>query len=451
MNTPDYLERLANRNRFGVRPGLETMRAVLGHLGNPEREIAAIHVAGTNGKGSTVAFIDSVLRAAGLPCGRYTSPHLVWFNERICVNGEPVNDDVLQAASDEVEAAEKTLPPDVPPATFFEMATAIAFCVYRKQGIRLVVLETGLGGRLDATNVVEPLLSVITRIGLDHTEVLGDTLEKIAFEKAGIIKPNRPVVVADMPDEARAVVVARARELNAPLHDARNCSGSILLPSGRQGSKMLPLLLETPSRRIGKIQTPLAGAYQLENIATAATALEVAGELLGMEISDQAFRDGFANVVWPARFQTLCESPVTILDGGHNPDCAQGIKNALKAARFKGPTAMVAGFCAGKDIGAFLQILAPLMARAWAVETASPRTESPGVVASLMRRHGIREVETAAALPAALDAARAWALEHNGRVLVCGSLFLAGEVLRIFNAVPWSPQTRGRDGNEALK
>ena len=444
---PTFLERLANRNRFGVRPGLDTMRAVLDRLGNPERGVAAIHIAGTNGKGSTAAFIDAVLRAQGLPCGRYTSPHLVWFNERICVNGEPVADDALQAASDEVEAAEKKLPAGIPDATFFEMATAIAFCVFRYRGVPLVVLETGLGGRLDATNVVSPLLSVITRVGYDHMDVLGGTLAQIAFEKAGIIKPGRPVVVADMPEEARAVIEARARELDAPLRDARSVAVSRI----RHEARGLVFDLETPSRRVGKIHTPLAGAYQVENIATAVTALEVVEDALGIEISEEALREGFASVVWPGRFQTLCESPVVILDGGHNVDCAEGIKSALKAARFKGPTALVAGFCKDKDIGAFLRILAPHITRAWAVEIASPRSESPSVVASLMRCHGIKDVEVGATLHAALDAARAWALAENGRVLVCGSLFLAGEVLRAFDALPWAQQKRGRDGGEVFK
>ena len=442
---PPFLENLASRNRFGMRPGLDTMRAVLERLGNPERGIAAVHVAGTNGKGSTVAFIDSVLRAAGLVCGRYTSPHLVWFNERICINGTPVSNEVLQAAVDEVEAAEKTLPPNIEPATFFEMATAVAFCVFRSQGVRLAVLETGMGGRLDATNVVEPIVSVITRIGRDHVEVLGDTLAKIAFEKAGIIKAGRPVVVAEMPEEARAVIAARAREFCAPLFDARE----IAVGRVKSGSEGLTFDLETASRSFGKMRSPLAAAYQAENIATATATLEVLERLLGVEFSDAAFREGFANVVWPGRFQTVCEEPVVILDGGHNVDCAEGIRAALKAAKFKGKTALVAGFCKDKEIGAFLKILAPQMTRAWAVEVGSPRTETKEVVAGLMRGAGIREVECAS-LEGALDAARAWAIANNGRVLVCGSLFLAGEVLQAFKVVPWMAQPRGRDGGENM-
>jgi len=450
MNTesmPRFLEILAARNRFGIRPGLETMRAVLERLGNPEREIAAVHVAGTNGKGSTVAFIDSVLRAAGLPCGRYTSPHLVWFNERICVNGEPVSNEILQEACDEVEAAEKKLPAGILPATFFEMATAIAFCVYRKLGVKLVVLETGLGGRLDATNVVTPLVSVITRIGIDHADVLGGTLAQIAFEKAGIIKPGRPVVVAEMPDEARGVIAARARELGAQFHDAREVAIGSVRSVGSVGFDGLFFNFETASRSIGKLRTPLAGAYQTENIATAIAAIETIETLLGIEFPDAAFRNGFANVVWPGRFQTLCDSPVIILDGGHNADCAEGIKTALKATRFKGPTALVAGFCADKEISAFLKILAPQISRAWTVEINSPRTESKETVARLMRAVGVKDAAPAT-LETALDAARAWALENNGRVLICGSLFLAGDVLRMFDAVPWPQQKRAGDPSE---
>ncbi|MCL1887648.1 MAG: bifunctional folylpolyglutamate synthase/dihydrofolate synthase [Kiritimatiellaeota bacterium] len=422
---PLFLARLAERNRFGMRPGLDTLRAVLARLGNPEREIAAVHIAGTNGKGSTAAFIDAVLRAAGLPCGRYTSPHLLRFNERICVNGEAVADDILQSASDEVEAAEKGLPPDTQPATFFEMATAMAFCVFRSLGIRLVVLETGLGGRLDATNVVEPLVSVITRVGFDHMGVLGNTLAEIAAEKAGIIKPGRPVVVADMPEEAREVVPARARDACAALHDARGTTvARVKFAAGG-----LTFDLETPSRNIARLTTPLAGAYQVENIAAAVATLEALEPLLGIEIPDAAFREGFASVAWPGRFQTICESPWMILDGGHNADCAEALRAALKAARFNGPAALVAGFCKDKDMGAFLKILAPQTARAWAVEVGSPRTESRDAVAAAMRLAGISNAQPAT-LAEALDAARAWAVENAGRVLVCGSLFLVGDVLQ---------------------
>jgi len=205
------LQKLAERRRFGMRPGLETIRALLERLGNPERDVAAIHIAGTNGKGAVAALCESVLRAAGYPVARYTSPHLVSVNERFLVNGAPADDAALERAAADVEpavrAVERALQTEV---TFFECLTALGFVLFRRAGVRLVALEAGLGGRLDATNVVTPLVSVITRIGLDHCDWLGDTVEKIAGEKAGIIKPGRPVVCAAMPDGAKAVVAGAA-------------------------------------------------------------------------------------------------------------------------------------------------------------------------------------------------------------------------------------------------
>ena len=203
---------LCERRRFGMKPGLERMEALMGFMGHPERELAAVHVAGTNGKGSVTAIVASVLQEAGLgPVGRYTSPHLVYFNERICINGEPVADAVLDKALDAVEAAVRRVESetDAGTPTFFECATALAFETFREQGVRLAAIETGLGGRLDATNVILPLVSAITCIGLEHCEYLGDTLGKIAAEKAGILKPGRPAVLgASMHPEARAVIVA---------------------------------------------------------------------------------------------------------------------------------------------------------------------------------------------------------------------------------------------------
>ena len=217
-----FFQRLAERRRFGMRPGLDIINRLTERLGHPERDLAVIHIAGTNGKGAVAALCESILRAAGYPVARYTSPHLVRVHERYLLNGAPVEDAMLEAASREVEEAVLALEatPEAPEATFFECLTAVAFVLFRQAGIRLAVLETGLGGRLDATNIVTPLVSVITRIGLDHCDWLGDTLEQVAAEKAGIIKPGRPVVCAAMPDEARAVIAATAARQGAHCIDA---------------------------------------------------------------------------------------------------------------------------------------------------------------------------------------------------------------------------------------
>ncbi|MBR4318165.1 MAG: hypothetical protein IKT85_05420 [Kiritimatiellae bacterium] len=204
----DFLTRLAARRVFGIRPGLETMQQLCAALGHPEREFAVIHIAGTNGKGSVAAICEAALRTMGLPVARYTSPHLVHVNERFLIHGEPVSDDALARALDTVEAVctETGLEP-----TFFEVLTACAWVLFREAGCKIVVCETGMGGRWDATNVIEePLVTVITRVALDHCAILGDTVEAIAAEKAGIIKPGCPVVMGQMNPKARQVIEAIA-------------------------------------------------------------------------------------------------------------------------------------------------------------------------------------------------------------------------------------------------
>jgi len=447
MNTAcRYLEALAARRRFGVRQGLEVMAALAARLGHPESGLAPVHIAGTNGKGSVAAMTDAVLRAAGLPCGRYTSPHLLRFNERIFVRGVPVADAALDAAVAAVEAAAAAVVAagaDEP--TFFECATAAAFEVYRREGIRLVALETGLGGRLDATNVVAPLVSVITRIGLEHTQWLGDTVAAIAAEKAGIIKPGRPVVCGAMPGEARVVVLRRAADLGCRVTDAAE---AVSLAAVRARPGGLEARVSTPSRELGKITLPLGGLFQAENLATAVAALEAAEEALGLRLPDEAFRDGLAGVCWPGRFQLASREPPVIVDGAHNPDCAAALRAALKKSGLKGPLALVAGFCDDKDAAGFLKIVAPLFARAWGVAVPSPRAMSAETVCARMRAAGLAAVP--AEIGAALDEARAWASAEGGAVVVCGSLFLAGDALARLGAFPWPGPGGAADPNEAV-
>lgn len=447
MNTArDYWDALAARRRFGVRQGLEVMQALMERMGHPEAGVAAIHIAGSNGKGSVAAMTDAVLRAAGWSCGRYTSPHLQRFNERIFVNGAPVSDDVLTIAVTVVEqAAKQIVAAGVDEPTFFECATAAAFEVFRQQKIRLVVLETGLGGRLDATNVVMPLLSVITRIGLEHTQWLGDTVTAIAGEKAGIIKPGRPVVCGAMPAEARAVVLRRAAEHGCRVIDVPD---SVSVSAIRARPEGLEARVSTTARDLGKITLPLGGLFQAENLATAVAALEAAEEALGMQIPDTAFRDGLANVCWPGRFQLVSREPPIIVDGAHNPDCAMALRAALKKSGLEGPFGLVAGFCDDKDSGQFLKILAPLFARGWAVTTPSPRALAADAVCA--RMHAVGLTAEPAELAAALADAQAWARAESGTVVICGSLFLAGEALGQLHAFPWPAATGGADLNESF-
>ena len=374
-----------------MRPGLDAIRGTCAALGDPQKSFSAIHIAGTNGKGAVCAMLDAALRANGLRVGRYTSPHLVKINERFFLDGAPIGDDALSAAAEKVA---KIAPDDL---TFFEALTAVAFLVYADAKVDYAVLETGLGGRLDATNVCVPELCVITRIGLDHCDWLGDTVEKIASEKAGIIKPHVPVVLGENLPEVRAVVEARAKEVGAPFFYAPDVASAADVPR----------------------DFPLGGTFNRENAVTALAALKVLGK---------GDASGFADVVWPGRFQRVENF---IIDGAHNPPAAHALAEALRELHLSEPLALIAGFCGDKDVGDVLSILAPFVKKGYAVRTNNPRSLSAEETAEKMRAAGIDAV-AAPSLAAAIGSA-----SSAPRALICGSLFLAGEALVELGAYPW--------------
>jgi dihydrofolate synthase/folylpolyglutamate synthase len=415
-----FLEELAARRRFGMRPGLDAIRGACAALGNPQRRFPAIHVAGTNGKGAVCAILDAVLRKAGLRVGRYTSPHLVRLNERFFLDGAPIDDATLERAADRVAR----LPGSESELTFFEALTAVAFIVYAEAKVDFAVLETGLGGRLDATNVCEPKLCVITRVGLDHCDWLGDTVEKIASEKAGIVKPGVPVVLGANVPSVRAVVEARAKEVGAPFVYAPDIASENEIPD----------------------DFSLAGSFNRENAVTAIAALKV----LSMFPAK-----GFSEIVWPGRFQAVGNF---IVDGAHNPPAARALAAALRD-RCKGQAgrkpALIAGFCGDKDVAEVLSILAPLVGKGYAVRTNNPRSLSAEETAAKMREAGIDAV-ACASLREAIDASNPQTHQPTNPpthqpplALICGSLFLAGEALVELGAYPW-PATRF-DASELLK
>ena len=423
-----FLERLAARRRFGMKPGLGTIRAIMAALGNPQDTLRCIHIAGTNGKGATAAMLDSVLRAAGYRVARYTSPHLVALNERFVLDGVPVSDDMLGPVAEEVFAAIVHLEREQGlEVTFFEALTAVAFVLFARHRPDVTILEAGLGGRLDATNVIaSPLVSVITRIGLDHCDWLGTTHAAIATEKAGIVKPGRPVVCGAMPPEALAAIRAVAARLGAPLVCAAPW---------------------TPPPNFA-----LFGAFQEENAATVKAVLDVLREGRASSqpfaIPDSAIADGLACVVWPGRCQRIVKDGVTyIVDGAHNPDAAVALARVLSNEKLR-HVGLVAGFCGDKDVAGHLRTLAPLVARAWAVPIRNDRSLAPEAVAAHMRAAGIAEAAACATVSDGLSAAAAWARETGNVVIVCGSLFLAGEALVALDAYPWP--VRSSDANELL-
>ena len=391
------IEALAGCARFGVRPGLDAIRAACSGMGNPQDGLSVIHVAGTNGKGAVCALIDSALRAAGFRTGRYTSPHLVSLNERFFLDGAPVSYDRLNAAFASVKG--------VGSLTYFELLTATAFELYARERVDYVVLETGLGGRFDATNIVEsPRLSVITRIGLDHCDWLGHTIAEIAAEKGGIIKTGVPCVLGAMPEEARRVLESIAASQGA------RC---ICAPSADSADAGLAAALKSLS---------LGGNFNRENAATAYAALKEVG------IGDEAIRRGFASVVWPGRYQRVVKDGRRFLvDGAHNPPAMRALADSLKRerlspGRFPFAGRVVCGFCGDKDVSASLRILREVADVGFAVPIRNPRSLPPERTAELMRGAGFVEACAFNSLAEALECAQ------DG-TLVCGSLFLAGEAL----------------------
>jgi dihydrofolate synthase/folylpolyglutamate synthase len=383
----------------GVKLGLENVRTLLKALGEPQNALRFIHVAGTNGKGSVCAMVDSICRTAGIKTGLFTSPHLIRFSERIQINGLPIDDaDFVQGIQRIRALIEEERHP-----TFFEITTALAFDYFRSQGVDLVVLETGLGGRLDATNVVHPLVSVLTAIDMDHQKWLGATLSEIAAEKAGIIKPGVPIVSATQFAEVRTVLEQIAAELSAPISYAENPMDGL---------------------SIG-----LAGSYQRLNAAIAVSAIRQAG----IEAGPEAVKEGLANVYWPGRFQRVEER--IVLDGAHNPAAAKCLVETWKECVGPEMATVIFGGLFDKDLQGMILTLSPLTARFLIVPIRSQRAAPPADIEGYVPKH--LSATRCASVAQALDLAR----HFNERVLVTGSLFLVGETLAILGSAPASLQT----------
>ena len=387
----------------GSRPGLTRVRELLHRLGDPQDGLQFVHIAGTNGKGSTAAMLASILRAAGYTTGLFTSPYLERFAERMQVNGVPVPDAEFAAVCEALQPCIAAM--DDPP-TEFELVTAAAMLWFRRRGCDVVVLEVGLGGRLDATNVIAaPACAVITNIGLDHTEILGDTLEQIAREKAGILKPG-----------TRAVLHEICAQRGIPLTEA-DAAAIAPLTDGVDG--------QTFTYRGAEYTLPLLGAHQLRN---AAVALETVTALRarGWRIPDAAVRAGLAQVRWPARFELLRRAPWFVLDGGHNPQCAQTVADNL-ARYFPGRRiTLLVGVLADKDYPAMLAALDGQAAAYIAATPLSPRALPAAELGDYLKRFG-KPVTICADPAQAAELALAHAAPED---VICavGSLYMAGAI-----------------------
>lgn len=403
---------------FGMMPGLERIKTLLERLGNPEKSLRCIHIAGTNGKGTVCSFLASVLKEAGYKTGLYTSPYIVDFRERIRVDGEMISENELDDVTETVKREIEKLRSEDVVITEFEAVTAAAFLYYKNVGCDFVVLETGLGGRFDATNVIErPLASVITSISLDHIKILGNTVAEIAYEKCGIIKNGCPVVTnsAQLPDVLK-VIKEQAQVKNSVL-DVADVSAVTVLDETIKGSNIFC------SGR--SVFVPFPGKHQTQNCITALTVIDLLkGQ--GIAISEKAIREGIAKTRNPARCEVVSENPLVILDGCHNEDSAKALCSVIKKHLQDKKITAVMGMMQDKDIDNVLMLLLPHFDRVLTVPVSNPRAISPEELAEKITRLGGNAKPCDNAVTAYKEAFNG--IDKDEVLLVCGSLYLCSDI-----------------------
>lgn len=417
MNITEALQYIHSVSWMGTIPGLSRERELLRRIGDPQKKLKFVHIAGTNGKGSTAAMLASVLRAAGYRTGLYTSPYIVRFNERMQVDGREIADEALCELTEFVRPHADAMA-DHP--TEFELVTAIGFEFFRREACDIVVCEVGMGGDWDATNVIENTeCAVIANIGLDHTKFLGDTVEAIAATKAGIIKPGRPCVLYRQRASVEDVIEADCVRKCAPL-----CRADF--------DSLRPIEASLKGQRFGwqdfdDLTLPLLGAHQLRNAATALTALRVLRGR-GWNIPDAAIREGLAKVTWPGRFQVVGERPLFIVDGGHNPQCLSALEDALRQYLPGKKLVFLCGCMADKDYGDMFNRLLPFASQFVTVTPDNPRALPAEALKTYieenLRVKAIACESVAAGVREAVRLAGA-----DGAVCACGSLYMIGDIL----------------------
>ncbi len=418
MNYEEAMQYIHAVQWAGHKPGLSRTRTLLAALGDPHRQLKFVHVAGTNGKGSTAAMLAACLQAAGYRVGLYTSPFINRFNERIQVDGEQIPDRALVQLVEQVKPAADAMA-DVP--TEFEIITALGMLWFAQQRCDIVVLEVGLGGTLDSTNVIDPPeCAVITALGMDHVKELGPTLAEIASAKAGIIKPGSPVVSYGGAPEADAVIARAAERQNAPLTVVDFAKLNV------RGGDLDGVNFDFDG--LENIRLPLIGSYQPKNAAVAITALRVLRQR-GWNIPESAVRQGLEQVSWPGRFELLRHSPAFLLDGSHN---AHGMRATVQSLRDRFPGqkfVFLLSIMADKDVDEMLELLLPLAKRFVTVAAHTPRAMPAQTLAEHIRVRG-GTAEPAPSIEAGV--ARAVALGGSGPVCALGTLYFSGEVRTAF-------------------
>ena len=417
MDFEESVKYITEYPRFKKNPSLDGIKALLSALGNPENRIKAINVAGTNGKGSTVAMLASVLSTAGYKTGRYVSPFVLEFRERMMINGKMIGRKRLAKIMSTVREHADALREQGTVLNAFEVTTAAALLWFAEEECDVVVLEAGIGGRLDATNAVpEPILQIITAVGLDHTAQLGSTVAEITAEKCGIMRPGCTLLTCPNQNaEAKAVMINKCAELEATFVMGSAGKGKIVAQSA-EGTDLL----------VGKTELaiPFGGEHQINNALTVVSAVDILREK-GFAISDEQLIEGIAAAKFPARFEVCSKDPLVILDGAHNPHAAAALASGIKKFLPEKRT-LLCGMMADKDCAGVMSTLAPLFERVIAVPVQSPRAISPAELAALAAPY-CKSVFTAENAAQALDAALA-ALNPGEALVVAGSLYLASEL-----------------------
>ena len=421
MNYTEALEYIHGISWTFCKPGLERISELCQKLGNPEKKLKFIHVAGTNGKGSTSSMLDSVLRAAGYKTGLYTSPYIRTFNERMRVNGENISDDELARITEYVRPIADAMA-DKP--TEFELITAIAFEYFYRSECDVVILEAGMGGRLDSTNVIESsLVSIITGIALDHVAFLGDTVEKIATEKAGIIKRGSPVIFGGDDADAKRVISARASEQGSKYIEVDR--SSLKIKQATLGGTVFDF------DGFEDIKISLLGSYQPLNASLVLTVIKQLREC-GMDIPESAIRDGLAAARWQARFEIICRDPLVIFDGAHNAEGISAAVASIKQYFGEEKVYVLSGVLSDKDYNAIAEDISRVASKAFTMTPDNPRALSAQKYAEVLSKNGVCAsafdgIEEA--LNAAVCAAR-----DDGKALFClGSLYTYCSIIDFFD------------------
>ena len=424
MNYEEAMNFIHNTNKFGSVLGLDNIRELLERLGNPQDQLKVVHIAGTNGKGSTLAFLAGVFRESGYRAGRYVSPASFSYEERFRINEENISREDLCFYMEKIKnVAEKMVKDGLSHPTMFEIETALSFLYFLDKKVDVVLLETGMGGRLDATNVVKkPIATVIASIGMDHMQFLGDTLEKIASEKAGIIKEGCPVISYDNTKEVNEVIKNKAKQMHAKVTFV-NSAGIRVLQESLNGESFS--YRSSDGRWYEKIEIPLLGRHQINNAALALETLNVIKNYYC--ISDFQTEDGMRKTIWRGRIEILEREPMVICDGAHNPDGAKSLLSFLQNNFTNQRLIYIMGVLSDKDYEQMVQILAPAADKIYTVAPDNPRALSSRELCNCISKYH-QNVEERQRLAECLSEVRQKA-EKDDVIIICGTLSFQNELI----------------------